>query len=347
MTAPAHGSDVTPITATTLDQLYLLDPDKITPPLVTNDGHHDEIGAAHGRILPMIGKWRPYVLDVNVTQLAGKGTRIYADTTDDAVAMLVGGDAPAAIAEMRAALDNLGQDPAPETATTPGDLLLLGADEDNNDALASVDELDPETQQAYDAYRARRDRLQAAQMRVAAVLTDHATGVRLKLQNQINSTAVDAGQWARLDEDEREELTACAATGEQGRRPFGIPEAVPFFNEDGEMEGEVARGEWRADVQLVCLRTDYLPFTGTVSPLSVVTGTAPDGSQFWAPGDPNLVWLDPSNPEDYLQSLADAGVIELTERPVDHAVELMRPWLDEKRKRDLERAKAEASRQSD
>ncbi|PZT91599.1 MAG: hypothetical protein DI630_29315 [Gordonia sp. (in: high G+C Gram-positive bacteria)] len=347
MTAPTHGSDVTPITATTLDQLELLDPNLPAPPLVTNDGHHDEIGAAHGRTLPMIGKWRPYVVDVNAAKLTGKGSRIYADTSDDAVAMLVGGDAPAAIAELRAALDGLGVDPAPEAPPAPADLAMIGDDDAYDDALAGVDELDPEAQQAYDEYRAQRERLETAQMQVAAVLTNHATGVRVQLQRQLNTEAVDDGRWALLDEDEREELTACAATGEQGRRPFGIPEMVPFFNEDGEESGEVAQGEWRADVQMVCLRTDYLPFTGTVSPLSVVAGTAPDGSKFWVPGDPNLVWLDPANPADYLQSLADAGLVEVTERPVDHAVELMRPWLNEKRQRDLERAKAAAAGRGD
>ena len=347
MTAPEHNSDVTPITAITADQLDTLDPNLLTPPLVTSDGHHDEIGAAHGRVLPMIGRWRPYVVDVNATKLAGKGTRIYADTADDAVAMLVGGDAPAAIAELRAARDDLGVDPAPEPPPTRDELLLIGADDADDEALAFVEELDPQTQQAYDEYRARRDRLEAAQMRVAALLTDHATGVRIRLQQQLNAAAVDDGRWERLDEDERDELTACAATGEQGRRPFGIPEMVPFFDEDGEEAGEVARGEWRADVPLVCLRTDYLPFTGTASPLSVVTGTAPTGAEFWVPGDPNLVWLNPADPADYLQSLADAGLVELTERPVDHAVELMRPWLREKQQRDLERAQAAAASQGD
>ena len=128
MTAPEHNSDVTPITAITADQLDTLDPNLLTPPLVTSDGHHDEIGAAHGRVLPMIGRWRPYVVDVNATKLAGKGTRIYADTADDAVAMLVGGDAPAAIAELRAARDDLGVDPAPEPPPTRDELLLIGAD---------------------------------------------------------------------------------------------------------------------------------------------------------------------------------------------------------------------------
>lgn len=347
MTAPTHDSDVTPITATTMDNLASLDPNLLAPPLVTSDGDHDEVGAAHGRVLPMVGRWRPYVVDVNATHLTGDGTRVYADAADDAVAVLVGGDAPAAIAELHAARDGLGPDPAPEPTLTRDELILVGADDADDDALAAVDELDPETQQAYDEYRAQRERLEVAQMRVAALLTDHATGVRVQLQQQLNTAAVDDGRWARLDEDERDELTACAATGEQGRRPFGIPEMVPFFDEDGEEAGEVARGEWRADVQLACLRTDYLPFTGTVAPLSVVAETGPGGSQFWAPGDPNLVWLNPANPAEYLQSLDSAGLVEVTERPVDHAVELMRPWLNEKRRRDLERAKAEGADQGD
>lgn len=347
MTAPAHDRDVTPITATTLEQLPLLDPNQIAPPLVTRDSHHSEIGAAHGRILPMIGQWRPYVVDVNADTLAGHNTRIYADTADDAVAMLVGGQAPAAIAELRAALDGLGPDPAPEAVPTPDDLLLIGGEDEYENALSEVDDLDPDTQAAYDRYRAQRERLDAAQTQVAALLTDHATGVRVRLQQQLNAEAVDDGRWEQLNADEQDELAACAQTGQQGRRPFGIPELVPFFDEDGNQDGEIEQGEWRADVKLVCLRTDYLPFTGTVAPLSVVTATAADGSQFWAPGDPNLVWLNPANPADYLQSLADAGLVELTERPVDHAVELMRPWLAEKRQRDLVRARQEAPATND
>ena len=35
--------------------------------------------------------------------------------------------------------------------------------------------------------------------------------------------------------------------------------------------------------------------------------------------------------------------LEIMERPVDHAMELMRPWLAEKRRRDLAQARAAAA----
>ncbi|MFL0579480.1 hypothetical protein [Dietzia sp. 179-F 9C3 NHS] len=340
MTSPEQTDAVTPISATTMAELPFLDPDQAAPPLVTQDAHESDIGAAHGRVLPMIGQWRPYLVDVNAAALSDNRTRIYADSADDAVAVLVGGEAPAAIAELHAAIDGLGLDPAPEGSLSADELMLVGDDDDLEDDLATVAELDPEQQAAYDEYQAQRARLETAQVRVAALLADHATGMRLLLQRQINASAVDDGRWAELDGDERDELTACATDGAAGRRPFGIPEMVPFFDEDGRESDElVARGEWRADVPLVCVRTDYLPFTGAVAPLSVVTGRGADGSEFWVPGEPNLIWLDPSNPADYLESLAAAGLVEVTERPVDHSVELMRPWLKEKRRRDLERAR--------
>lgn len=343
MTMPDATTPVAPITATTMDELPLIDPDQSAPPLVAQDGHHSDVGAAHGRVLPMVGQWRPYLLDVDATSITKGHTRIYADTADDAVAVLVGGEAATAIAELHAAMDELGVDPAPESALSAQDLLLVGDSEEASEELAAVEELVPETQRDYDAFAARRQRLEDAQMRVAALLTDHATGMRLQLQRTLNAAAVDNSQWERLDADEQDELTACATDGAQGRRPFGIPEEAPFFHEDGTEAAEpIIRGEWRADVPLVCLRTDYLPFTGTVSPLSVVTSRTEDGLEFWAPGEPNLVWLDPSNPADYLESLREAGLVEITERPVDHAVEVMRPWLKEKRRRDLEQARAAA-----
>lgn len=334
----------TPFPTARLDELPQLDPTHIAPPLLTTDADQHDVGAAHGRVLPLIGQWRPYILDINASALTGLGVRVYADTAEDAVAAMLGGKVAAAIAELQASLADLGPDPAPETALTADDLLLIGDDDAVEADVATVPELDEETKASYALFQAQRDRVEVAQMQVAALLADHATGVRLRMQRQVNAGAVDSGQWGRLDEQEREELMACAADGEQGRRPFGIPEEVPFVDdEDQESEQLVVRGEWRSDVPLVCVRTDYLPFTGAPAPLSVVTGYSADGSPFWAPGEPNLTWLDPSNPADYLTSLAEVGLVEIMERPVDHAMELMRPWLAEKRRRDLEQARAAAA----
>lgn len=75
-----------------------LDPSEIAPPIVVTDGEHTEIGAAHGRVLPLIGNRRPYIYDVSLPDRR----RIYADTPEDVIAVLLGGDYPEKLAELRA-----------------------------------------------------------------------------------------------------------------------------------------------------------------------------------------------------------------------------------------------------
>ncbi|WP_418345852.1 hypothetical protein [Rhodococcus pyridinivorans] len=53
-----------------------LDPAQIAPPIVVTDGEHTEIGAAHGRVLPLIGHRRPYIYDVSLPDKR----RVYAYT---------------------------------------------------------------------------------------------------------------------------------------------------------------------------------------------------------------------------------------------------------------------------
>lgn len=81
-----------------IEEATLLDPAKIAPPIVVTDGEHTTIGAAHGRVLPLIGNRRPYVYDISLPDRR----RIYADTPEDAIAVLIGGDYAEHLAALRA-----------------------------------------------------------------------------------------------------------------------------------------------------------------------------------------------------------------------------------------------------
>ncbi|MDV6246971.1 hypothetical protein R1X32_04885 (plasmid) [Rhodococcus opacus] len=93
-----------------------LDPAQIAPPIVVTDGEHTEIGAAHGRVLPLIGHRRPYVYDVSLPDKR----RVYADTPEDAIAVIVGGD----YADKLAALSAV--NPAPAPCTFPSGRVMRG-----------------------------------------------------------------------------------------------------------------------------------------------------------------------------------------------------------------------------
>lgn len=84
----------TPISA---EEASALDARNIAPPVVVVDGAHTEVGAAHGRVLPLIGNKRPYTYDVSLSD----HRRVYADTPEDAVAVIIGGDYADLLAQAR------------------------------------------------------------------------------------------------------------------------------------------------------------------------------------------------------------------------------------------------------
>ena len=84
-----------PITA---EEAAALDPTQIAPPILVIDGEHITIGAAHGRVLPLIGNRRPYVYDVSLPDRR----RVYADTPEDAIAVIIGGEYAELLANLRA-----------------------------------------------------------------------------------------------------------------------------------------------------------------------------------------------------------------------------------------------------
>lgn len=82
----------------TVEEAASLDPGQVAPPIVTVDGEHTTVGAAHGRVLPLIGNRRPYIYDVSLPNKR----RIYADTPEDVVAAMIGGEYPQILAQLRA-----------------------------------------------------------------------------------------------------------------------------------------------------------------------------------------------------------------------------------------------------
>ncbi len=60
---------------------------------------------------------------------------------------------------------------------------------------------------------------------------------------------------------------------------------------------------WDPPVPLVLLEGMYRPYTDRLPPISGIDGDVQDPS--------NIIWLRNAHPDDYLQSLADVGIIDL------------------------------------
>jgi len=334
------GTAVTPIAA---DEVVLLDPELTASPTITHDADQGHVGAAHGRVIPLVGLYRPYIYDLAADKITDDNLRIYADTADDAIAVLVGGPLPQVLADLTAATEALPTNPAEGDLLDETSLLLLGEDADEVAAPLTEDEF-----QAHGRYLQALDRHDDLRIQVAGLIAGHADMVRCTAQAEINAAARQDGRWDRLTDDERQHLEMAADAGPDGRFPTGLPQMVPFFNDDGEESGTVMRGVWDAEVPLVCNRGNYFPWNEVLPPESMVAAEDDEGETYIVPGEPNLVWLDIDSPQVYLDSLVAAGVVNLTTRPVDHPLEFMRPFLREKRERDratlLELAEQENSK---
>lgn len=130
-----------------------LDPAQIAPPIVVTDGEHTEIGAAHGRVLPLIGHRRPYIYDVSLPDKR----RVYADTPEDAIAVIIGGDYAeklAALRDLESSIDDTAIDEAwlalASLRHAHADRLRLALQQQINDLAqrdGAWDHLDDEEQQ--------------------------------------------------------------------------------------------------------------------------------------------------------------------------------------------------------
>lgn len=263
------------------DSVKALDPAQPAPMVhVDRDPSRDQPG--HGRTLPLVGGVRPHMYDV----VHSNGSRrVYADTPGDVLAAVIPGyEAPAkALAEAEAEAEALIWREDGQRRTDP----------------------DPATVDA------ARDRVQAAFADAFVARADHATQLRMELQQRENDYARSTGEWDDLDDEAREQCEASA----RGEVPVGVIYVVP--DDDGVIE----RGGWPFESpRLAISRGDYGLFVpeGTEEPESMV-GIDVEGHEVIpvVRFPRNMVILDPTEETLYMESLEVAGLIDVTLRPVD------------------------------
>ena len=263
-----------------------LDPSLTAPTIVVDrDPRSDQVG--HGRTLPLIGNARPHVYDVMFDD--GR-KRVYADTAAHALTAIILDYEDAGLASWQEQID--------------AEAMLDRGEEPT----------DEQTQAAADKYA------DAWALRYA-----HAHEQRIRLQQAENARAQACADWQNLSTAEREHLEDCA----NGMLPFGLStmQRVPTGDIFGGPEfALVEQGVWETPyVKLVINRGDYDLFSqeGDPEPESTLgyMVTDEDGTErevIMADLPPlNMTILDPSDDLSYLSSLAEAGVVEVTVRPVD------------------------------
>lgn len=263
------------------ESVKTMDPGRPAPPVaVERDPARDAPG--HGRTLPLVGGVRPHQYDV----VYGDGARrVYADTPGDVLAAVIPGyEAPAqALAE----------------AEAEAEALIWGED---GQRLSTRDD---------EAVNAARDRVQSAFADAFVARADHAAQLRAALQQRENEYARTTGDWDALDDEAREQCEA----GARGEVPVGV---IFVVHED---EGTIERGGWPFEApRLAISRGDYGLFVpeGTEEPESMV-GIDVEGQEVIAMVrfPRNMIILDPTEENLYMESLEVAGQIEVTLRPVD------------------------------
>jgi hypothetical protein len=293
------------------------DPAETAPPLTTEDGHTQAVGEAHGRMLPLVGGSRPYLYDLAF----GESSRVYADTVNDAMAIYLGGRYAELAAELTHLDGTLPAQPAVpyETPIDDVDAVLLG---DLGEVVDVVSDADVARFAAIDEAVTRRKRVL---YEMALIRRQHADHIRIDLQARINDAARADGTWDLLSDAEQSELTASADP--QGTSPAGVIEEVPTVRttKTGTTEQDVfERGTWFSSTHLVVNTGDYTPWTDIPFVHSALILPDQDGADCEVPTRSNLVILDIDTDEDYLQSLAAAGVVKLRVWPDEQPDEVFR-----------------------
>lgn len=176
--------------------------------------------------------------------------------------------------------------------------------------------LDEEARVAEDA--GDQSAVESANAGLFEARAQHATDLRVRLQRDINTQAEANGTWDTLDEEEVEQCTKAAS----GEIPVGVLYEVPLEDLDGS-EMIVDKGFWtHSEVRLVINRGDYELFDPDFTPepeslLSEVDSDTGKDIVYGGRWPENLVILDPTEEDDYIESLEHAGQIEVTVRPVD------------------------------
>lgn len=163
-----------------------------------------------------------------------------------------------------------------------------------------------------------RDAMEEALAQIFEARHAHANDLRVRLQARVNQDARASGTWDTLDEEEREQLDRSA----EGLIPVGVLYEVPLENPDGS-EVIVDKGFWtHATIPLVINRGDYELFDPnfTPEPESLLSEVDPETGKDIVYGGRwpvNLVILDPTDSDAYLESLEHAGEVTVSLRPVD------------------------------
>lgn len=140
----------------------------------------------------------------------------------------------------------------------------------------------------------------------------HAHGVRVLLQRRHNAAAQASGDWAHLSDEERFQCEAGAA----GKIPVGIP--IEFFAEDAAGEPvALDMAIWSTGhCPLVVNRGDYGFYDESLTPepVSELAQEINGESFIFVTDEPtNVIVLNPTDEDIYVESLAAAGVLTLDE----------------------------------
>ncbi|WP_347956202.1 hypothetical protein [Gordonia aichiensis] len=300
------------------EQARQIPPHLCAPPMCTTDAKKTGVGAAHGRVLPLVGNTRPYLYDVTIV---GTDDRIYADRLTDVLGVLIG-EQYFALAEQ---IDALGvRDTTDDGASASvGDLFPPEIA-----AAAEPDEDEPTPFDSPERIRAHQE-LQNLLYEMALLRTAFAARIRITLQQAINADAVASGLWDQLTDFEKEELTVSATEG--GGFPIGIPAEVPVVinAETAPQTVLMVRPEWRAETRLVINTGDYNPWTDAPTIETIRQATDADGEVFDYPTDENVVSLTIDTEEELIDSLVQAGFLTCETRPAYQLSDLYTEFTDD------------------
>lgn len=269
----------------TLEDYRCLHPDNdYIPPLLTHDGHITAVGAAHGRVIPVIGATRPPIYDVSLHPLDQSDYRIYADSADDVLAVILGEPYQQQLAACKDLLNRYNQLGHDDLTGAPG--ADLRADFDAETTILCM------------------------------IRGTFAHTARARAQDLINTWAKQDSRWDALTDQERDVLER-AADLDSETAPIGIVKdmLIPDPTNPGVvLEGR--RGTWTADVALVLNEVDYYPWSGVPPIYSAVTIAGPDGVGYLDDvSELNLHTIHVANADEFLEELYLLDVLDVTIRP--------------------------------